>query len=136
MISDYNIQKHSTLHLTVRLRGGSDDEASPYATTAVTLESLDTKLTEILRILRGEMRNRPITAQVNALEVEHDESAWQPCSFVLGDTCRSIPGKGYSFCRTISGREIFVHNGLCRAARKKRSRMHERNLSLKSTRIL
>ena len=110
ILSDYNIVKESTLHLTLRLKGGSEDEASPYAVPEITLKSLDTKVSMILRILRGEVRNRPTKVQVEAIEVEHDESAWQPGSFVLGKVCRSFPDKGYCFCRTISGREVFVHN--------------------------
>ena len=57
-LSDYNIVKESTLQLALRLKGGSEDEASFYAVPAITLESLDTKVSTILRILRGEVRNR------------------------------------------------------------------------------
>ena len=37
ILSDYNIVKESTLHLTLRLKGGSEDEASPYAVPEITL---------------------------------------------------------------------------------------------------
>ena len=129
-LSDYNIVKESTLHLTLRLKGGSEDEASPYAVPEITLKSLDTKVSMILRILRGEVRNRPTKVQVEAIEVEHDESAWQPGSFVLGKVCRSFPDKGYCFCRTISGREVFVHNESLSSGAKNASAVSQTRLVL------
>ena len=82
-LSDYNVVKESTFHLTMRLKGGSDSEAyMPYtASAAVTLESLDRKLGTIITMLRSESRNRPVRVLLDPMVLEKDNTNWKTGSY-------------------------------------------------------
>ena len=79
-MSDYNVVKESTLHLTMQLKGGSDSEAyMPYtASPAVTLESLDRKLGAIITMLRSESRNRPVRVLLDPMILERTTRIGRP----------------------------------------------------------
>jgi ubiquitin C len=89
-LSDYNIQKHSTLHLVLRLRGGMHDETSGRDGEYGELEDITPKMKDLLQNLEDETET----------ETESDEDS---------DEDKSDEPKIYIFVKTPTGKTILLN---------------------------